>query len=430
VGFVVFIVHYCLKKSIAIQGYMGVQIGGTSYEEKVCSPMLTEIQIRNAKPREKPHRLYDERGMYIEIRPHGGKGFRLKYRFEGKYRYLALGMWPEVSLKEARVRRDEARKLVQAGIDPMHERKAKKLSAASDLTSTFESVAREWYLRYSPTWAESHSKTVLRRLEKDVFPWMGQRDISEIMAPELLDVIRRVEGRGALETAHRELTICGQVFRYAVATGRAERDPSQDLRGALPPVQSKHLAATTDPKRVGELLRMIWGYQGGLVVRCALKLGALLAVRPGELRKAKWSEIDFDKRQWAYLVTKTKTPHIVPLSDQALAILQELHPLTGGGEWVFPGRTHQRCMSENGVLAALRSLGIEKDEMCGHGWRAVFRTLLAEELGYRIELIEMQLAHRVPDAHGRAYNRTQFLAERRAMMQRWADYLEGLKTSD
>jgi integrase len=255
--------------------------------------------------------------------------------------------------------------------------------------------------------------------------------MGEIKAPELLDVIRRTEARGALETAHRELAICGQVFRYGVATGRCERDIAADLRGALPPVKTKHLASVTDPKRVGELLRIMDAYQGGLVVRSALRLAPLLFVRAGELRRMRWDDVDLEKAEWRYLVTKTNTQHIVPLSRQAVEILKELQPLTGNRpekEWVFPsGRSPLRPMSENGVLAAMRSLGIEKEELCGHGFRSIARTLLDEALGFRIELIELQLAHEVRDVHRRAYNRTQFLEERRAMMQRWADYLDELK---
>lgn len=390
--------------------------------------MLTDTAIRQAKGNGKVQRLWDERGMYLEITPSGGKVWRLKYRIDGREKRIGLGKYPEVGLKEARERREDARKLLANGVDPSVQRQAQKASAQLQAANKFEVVAREWFLRYSPNWAASHSKTVLRRLEKDIFPWMGDRPIAEITAPELLAVIRNVEGRGALETAHRELNICGQVFRYAVATGRAERDPAGDLRGALPPVQSKHLAAITDPKRLGEILRILDTYQGGLIVRCALHLAPLIFVRPGELRHAKWADIDLEKGEWRYAVSKTHTDHIVPLSTQAIAILKELHPLTGRREWVFPsGRSSLRPMSENAVLAALRSLGIEKEEMSGHGFRATARTLLDEELGVRVEIIEMQLAHRVKDVHGQAYNRTKFLDERCKMMQRWSDYLDSLK---
>jgi integrase len=390
--------------------------------------MLSDIKIRNAKPSEKAQRLYDERGLYLEVSPAGGKLWRFKYRMNGKEKRIGFGRYPDVPLALARERREEARKLLAAGIDPSVNRQAQKAAADLSSANSFETIAREWFLRYSPNWAESHSKTVLRRLEKDIFPWMGDRAIAEITAPQLLEVIRRVENRGALETAHRELNICGQVFRYAVATGRAERDPSGDLKGALPPVQTKHLAAITEPKRVGELLNTLDGYQGGLVVRCALRLAPNIFVRPGELRHARWTEIDFEKAEWRYLVTKTKTNHIVPLATQAIAILREIQPLTGHREWVFPsGRSPLRPMSENAVLAALRSLGIDKEEMSGHGFRAMARTILDEVLGVRPDLIEQQLAHAVKDPLGRAYNRTKYLDERREMMQQWADYLDELK---
>lgn len=366
--------------------------------------------------------------MYIEIAPTGGKNWRFKYRIDGKEKRISLGRYPDISLAQARERREEARKLVAVGIDPSANRKAQKSAAALRAANSFEVIAREWVQKYSPNWAESHTKTVIRRLERDIFPWLGDRPISEVTAPDLLAVIREVERRGALETAHRELNICGQVFRYAIATRRAERDPSGDLRGALPPVKSGHHAATTDPQGVGGILRMIDSYQGGFVVWCALRLGPLVFVRPGELRQARWADIDVEKAEWRFVVSKTHTDHIVPLSTQAIAILKEIQPLTGNREFVFPsGRSPLRPMSENGVLAGLRSLGITKEEMTGHGWRAVARTLLDEVLGYRVELIEMQLAHGVRDVHGRAYNRTKFLEERKAMMQRWADYLDGLK---
>jgi integrase len=381
--------------------------------------MLTDTQIRQLKGTGKAQRFWDERGLYIEVTPPGGKEKR-----------IGLGRYPDVGLKDARERREEARKLVANGVDPSQHRKAQKASALTSEANSFETTAREWFIRYQPTWAESHSKTVIRRLEKDIFPWLGDRAISEITAPELLAVLRNVEGRGALETAHREMTICGQVFRYAVATGRAERDITYDLRGALPPPQIVHHAAVTDPKRLGEILRILDSYQGGLVVRCALRLAPLIFVRPGELRRARWSEVDFENAEWRYVASKTKTEHIVPLSKQAIEVLREIQPLTGRSEWVFTnGRSISRPMSENAVLAALRALGIDKNEMTGHGFRASARTLLDEVLGFRIEIIEQQLAHAVRDAHGRAYNRTKHLDERRVMMQAWADYLDKLSKS-
>ncbi len=277
----------------------------------------------------------------------------------------------------------------------------------------------------APNWASSHGDKIIRRLERDVFPWIGERPIVEVTAPELLAALRRIESRGAPETARRALDNCGQVFRYAVAT---RRDPSGDLRGALPPAKSEHFAAITEPKQVAELLRMFDGYQGTFTVACGLRLAPLVFVRPGELRKAEWADIDLEGAEWRYTVTKTNTAHIVPLATQAVTTLRELHALTGTGRFIFPGaRSNGRPMSENAVLAAMRRLGIGKDEMSGHGFRAMARTILDEVLGVRPDLIEHQLAHAVRDPNGRAYNRTAHLAERRKMMQQWADYLDKLK---
>lgn len=390
---------------------------------------LTDTKARNAKPKDKQYKLFDSDGLFLLVVPSGGKWWRFKYRFDGKERLLSLGTYPEVSLAQARGRREASRKQVADGIDPSQARKALKAARLQD-ENTFEVVAREWHVKFSPTWTPGHAQTILSRLEKNVFPWMGKRPIIDIKPPELLMVLRRIESRGALETAHRVRAICGQVFRYAVATGRAERDPAADLRGALPPVTPNHLSAITDPKKVAGLLRAIDDYQGSLVTRCALRLAPLLFVRPGELRRMEWAEIDFDAAEWNIPADKmkTRTPHLVPLSTQALQILLELHPLTGGGRYVFPNpRTPQRPMSNNAVLAALRRMGIEKDEMTGHGFRAMARTILDEVLHVRPDYIERQLAHAVRDPHGRAYNRTTHLAERRKMMQTWADYLDGLK---
>ena len=389
---------------------------------------LTDTAIRNAKPAEKPVKLFDERGLYLEISPTGGKWWRLKYRFDGKEKRLSLGVYPDVSLKDARERRDAARKLLADGTNPSENRKAQKSARADRVANSFDVVAREWFAKYSATWAKDHGNRIIRRLDRDIFPWIGGRPVAEIAGPELLTVVRRIEDRGALETAHRALGNCGQVFRYAVATGRAERDPSGDLRGALPPVKGEHFAATTDPKRVGEILRALDGYQGTLTVRCALHLAPLVFVRPGELRKAEWGDIDLGAQEWRYTVTKTNTPHIVPLSRQAVEILRELQPLTGRGRFVFPGaRSNERPMSDNAILAAMRRMGIGKEEMSGHGFRAVARTILDEVLGVRPDYIEHQLAHAVRDPNGRAYNRTAHLPERRKMMQQWADYLDKLK---
>jgi integrase len=389
---------------------------------------ITDTAIRNAKVVEKPYSLTDGRGLSLQVQPTGGKWWRLRYRFDGKAKMLSLGIYPDVGLKEARERRDAARKMLADGIDPGENRKATKAAKAERAANSFEVVAREWYAKHEPNWAAHHGDRIIRRFERDIFPWVGGRPIAEVTAPELLAVMRRIETRGALETAHRALGNCGQVFRYAIATGRAKRDPSADLRGALPPVKSEHFAAVTEPKQAAELLRTLDGYQGTLTVACALRVAPLVFVRPGELRKAEWADIDLDAAEWRYTVTKTDTAHIVPLATQAVAILRELHAMTGTGRYVFPGaRTNGRPMSDNAILAAMRRLGISKDEMSGHGFRAMARTILDEVLGFRPDLIEHQLAHAVKDPNGRAYNRTAHLPERRKMMQQWADYLDKLK---
>lgn len=287
---------------------------------------LTDVKVRNAKPAEKQFKLFDGDGLFLLVTPNGKKGWRFKYRFGGKEKLLSFGTYPEVSLGEAREKRLAARKQVAAGIDPGEVRKAQKVSTTQELDS-FEVVAREWHGKFTPTWAQTHADTTLRRLERDVFPWLGGRPIGDIKAPDVLEVLRRVETRGALETAHRVKTICGQVFRYAVATGRAERDPAADLKGALPPAKKTHLAAITEPAKVGELLRAIDGYQGAFVVRSAMQLAPLVFVRPGELRLAEWSEIDFDAAEWNIPAErmKMKEAHLVPLSTHALNILRELH---------------------------------------------------------------------------------------------------------
>jgi integrase len=390
---------------------------------------LSEIKVRTAKPKEKPYKLSDVDGLFLFVSRGGGKWWRFKYRFEGKEKLLSLGTYPEISLVDARQRRDEARRQVAHGIDPAAVRKAQKQADTSQ-TETFEVIAREWHAKFTNQWSEGHAATTMRRMVLDLFPWMGGRPISEIKAPELLAVLRRVESRGVLETAHRIRTIAGQVFRYAVATGRAERDISGDLKGALPPPQVKHHAAIIDPKEIAPLLRAIEGYNGGFVVKSALRLSPMFFVRPGELRHAEWAEMDLDEAVWNIPAhkMKMKQPHIVPLCRQAVEILTQLKDLTGPSRYVFPSeRSFARPMSENSVNAALRYLGYDRDTMTGHGFRAMARTILDEVLQVRTDFIEHQLAHAVRDVNGRAYNRTSHLPERRKMMQKWADYLEGLK---
>jgi integrase len=391
---------------------------------------LTDIKVRKAKPQEKDVKLFDGGGLFLLVTSGGGKLWQFKYRFGGKEKKLSFGTYPEISLAQARGLRESARKQVAVGIDPGDVRKAEKRAGGESAANTFQAIAREWHERFSSSWTAGHAVTIMSRMERDLFPWLGARGINEIRAPELLAALRRVETRGALETAHRIRTIAGQVFRYAVATGRADRDLSADLRGALPPTSKKHHAAITDPNEVARLLRAIEGYQGGFVVRCALRLAPLVFVRPGELRQAEWAEIDFDEEQWEIPAArmKMKQPHLVPLCRQAMDILRELQPLTGSSRYVFPsGRSFARPMSNNAVNAALRRMGYDKDTMTGHGFRAVARTILDEVLQVRPDFIEHQLAHAVKDPNGRAYNRTAHLAERRRMMQTWGDYLDGLK---
>lgn len=392
---------------------------------------LSDVKIKNAKPTDKQYKLYDERGLFLIVSPAGGKWWRFRYRFDEKEKLLSLGVYPDIGLKDARERRDAARKMLAHAIDPGLHRKAEKTAKHAEATSSFEFVAREWYAKYAPIWAVHHGDRILRRLERDVFPWVGARAIADITAAEVLAVARRIEQRGALETAHRAISNCGQVFRYAVATSRAYRDPTGDLRGALPPVRGEHFSAVTEPAKVGELLRTLDGYQGSVVVSCALRLAPLVFVRPGELRTAKWCDFDLSAAEWRFHVSKTDTQHIVPLSVQAVAILREAEALTGGGTYVFPSaRSGERPMSDNAILAAMRRMGIQKEEMSGHGFRAMARTILDEVLGVRPDLIEHQLAHAVRDPNGRAYNRTAHLPERKKMMQRWSDYLEQLKKNE
>lgn len=391
---------------------------------------MTDVKARTAKPAEKPYKITDGDGLFLLVTPAGGKWWRFKYRFGGKEKLLSLGTYPEVSLVDAREKRDAARKQVAAGIDPGEVRKAQKAARNAAVENSFEVVAREWHGKFAKTWSAVHANTIMDRLEKEVFPWLGTRPIEEIKAPELLKVLRRMESRGALDTAHRVRNHCSQVFRYAIATGRAERDTAADLRGALPPVKCGHMAAPTDPKDVAPLLRAIDDYEGSFIVKCAMQLAPLLFVRPGELRHAEWSEIDLDTAEWNIPgpKMKMKESHLVPLPRQAIEILKALQPFTGNGKYVFPcHRSPLRCMSENAVNAGLRRLGFEKSEITGHGFRAIARTILDEVLGFRPDIIEHQLAHAVKDPLGRAYNRTTHLPERRKMMQIWSDYLDGLK---
>ena len=395
---------------------------------------LTQLQVKNAKIINKPLKVSDGGGLFLLVKssnPKDSKYWRLAYRFAGKQKTLALGVYPAVSLALARDRRDKARSLLVNGIDPSNTKKAKKIAIRAMEENSFEIVAREWFMGRRHNWKENHSSKIITRLEKDIFPWLGTCPVGEITAPELLIAIRRIESRGALETAHRTLSYCGQIFRYSIATGRATRDTAADLRGALPPVKEKHHASITDPKLIGKLLHNIDGYQGSFVTRCALQISPLVFLRPGELRKAEWIEIDLDKAEWRIPAARMKmnAVHIVPLASQTIAILREIHPLTGLGKYIFPGaRTDSRPMSENAVLGALRRMGYSNEEMTGHGFRSMASTLLNEQ-GFNRDAIERQLAHAERDSVRAAYNYAEYLPERQKMMQKWADYLDKLKAN-
>ena len=389
---------------------------------------LTDTAIRNARPEAVRKRLTDGKGLYLWLNPNGSRWWRFDYRHNGKRKTLSMGTYPDTGLADARAKRDDARKLLAAGIDPGEQRKAEKAAGLEAAANSFEVVAREWLAKQ--TWVPHYREKVGAWQTNDVWPYIGSRPIAELTAPDFLAVGRRIEARGAIESAHRVLQTCGQIMRYAIATGRAERNPVADLRGALAAPPERHHAAITSPAELGGLLRAIEGYSGDVTTRAALKLCALLFVRPGELRHAEWAEIDLDAAEWNIPAGKMKMrqPHLVPLPEQAVAILRDLHQLTGRGQYVFPGgRSPRRPMSNNAINAALRRMGYDKETMTAHGFRATARTMLDEVLGFRPDYIEHQLAHAVKDPNGRAYNRTKHLPERRKMMQGWADYLDALR---
>jgi integrase len=399
---------------------------------------LTDPTAKNAAPKEKPYKLADGRGLYLEVMPSGAKYWRLKFRFGGKEKRIALGVYcgpgegskVDVTLKAARKAATAARSKLADGIDPTETRRHDKIKQRASAENSFKAVALEWFTQESSHWSQNHSTRNKWLLEKNLFPWLGHRPIGEITPPELLAILRKTESKGTIETAHRAKQVAGQVFRYAVATGRAERDPTPDLKGALATPKEKHLAAITNPKEVGELLRAIDGFRGTPAVTAALKLSPLLFCRPGELRQMEWAEINWEESRWELPAEKMKMrlPHIVPLCTQALEILRELQSITGRGRYVFPSaRGASRPLSENGVRTALRTLGYTNEQMTPHGFRAMARTILDEVLKYRVELIKHQLAHAVKDANGRAYNRTSHIEDRTKMMQGWADYLYALK---
>jgi integrase len=386
---------------------------------------LSEARIRTAKPKQKPYKLFDERGLYLRVERRGGRLWRFRYRYGGVEKLLALGAYPDVTLKRAREKRDDARRLLADGIDPSAQRQAERIAQHD----TFEGVAREWLARQRKSLAEGTVSILSARLENYVYPYLGSRPIAAITAPELLATLRRIEARGRHETAHRARALTGRVFRYAIATGRAERDVSADLRDALAPVKARNFAAIVDPVRVGALLRAIDGYVGQPVTAAALRLAPLTFVRPGELRAAEWSEFDLPNAEWRIPGDRMKMgeQHIVPLARQALGILGELQPLTHRSRYVFPSLlSRDRPMSENTVNAALRRLGYSREEQTGHGFRTIASTLLNEQ-GFPPDIIELQLAHAERNKVRAAYNKAQRLVERRRMMQAWADYLDALR---
>ena len=389
---------------------------------------LTDPAIRKAKPGDKPRKLADGRGLFLLLQPSGGRWWRFRYMFGGKEKMLSLGTYPDVGLQEARDRRDEARKLVVAGIDPSAKRQADKGARQEAAANTFEPIAREWYAKQSKSWTDSYGSKVIRRLESDIFPWLGSRPVAAISAAELLKHLERIEERGAVETAHRALQTCGAVFRYAIRTGRAENDPSGALKGALTPWRPMPFAAATTPAAAAELLRKIDTSTSRIVTRSALRLAPLLFARPGEIVRMRWEELDLDTGQWRYFVTKTQRMHIAALSSQAVAILRDLQPVTGRGQYVFPGARKPRTdhMTGNAILVAARRAGVEKDESTIHGFRHMASTLLNEMGQWNPDAIEAALTHKMPGVRG-IYNQAQYLEERKRMMQAWADYLDVLR---
>lgn len=390
---------------------------------------LTDLAVKNAKPKETPYKLYDGGGLFLLVAPAGGKWWRLKYRFGGKEKLLSLGTYPLIGIKDARERRDEAKKRLSAGVDPGLHRQAVKSSVLSEQADTFETLAREWYAKHSLTLVDSHKNKIFSRLEKQLFPFIGSCPIRQLEAPHILAAVHHAEKRGAVETAHRLVQLCGQVFRYAIVTGRAKHDISADLRGALQNVTVQHRAAITEPRRIGALLRAIDGYEGYFPLVCAMRLAPLLFLRPGELRTGEWEEINFEAAEWRIPPAKMKMrqTHIVPLSIQALVILNELRVITGQGRYLFPSiRTTARPITDEALLAALRGMGFTKEEMSVHGFRGMASTILNEK-GYNRDWIERQLAHGERNGVRAVYNYAEYLPERRKMMQEYADYLTELK---
>jgi len=391
--------------------------------------LLTDTKLKALKPRALLYRIADSGGLCIEVNPSGSKLWRYRYRFAGKASMVALGTYPDVSLQEARQKRDDARRLVKNGANPAVQLKAMRTAVVERAANTFGAIAADYFEQNSNRLTAGTLKRDRRVVERDLNPYVGGTPIAEVSASVLLTALKRIKDRGALETAHRARALAAKIFRYAVVTRGIQNNPAVDLIGALPSRKTEHFASVTEPARVAELLRAIHGYSGNPATVAALKFAPLVFVRPGELRNAKWAEVDLDTAEWRFIASKTKTPHIVPLARQAIEILRELQPFTSFSEYVFPGvRSKRRGISENTITAALRRMGYDGNTMTGHGFRAMARTILDEQLGYRPDFIEHQLAHAVRDPLGRAYNRTAHLVERKKMMQGWADYLDALRT--
>ncbi|GAB1260780.1 tyrosine-type recombinase/integrase [Aurantivibrio plasticivorans] len=396
---------------------------------------LTDTKIRKAKAGPKDCKLYDEKGLFLLVKTTGAKYWRMKYRLDGKEKLLAIGVYPDISLKLAREKRDNARTLVAEGVDPVQLKRTTKL--AQSRINSFELIAREWYTKQLPTWAPATAKKRLALLENDLFPWLGASSVDDLTSMDLLTTLQRIESRGAKETAHNARQVLSQIYRYARVTQRSTNDPVQDLRGALAPKIAKHRPAITEPQELAKLLLNIDDYKGSYQVRAMLGLCPLLFQRPGEMITMEWAHLDLDKGEWRYVPPKTikKTtcpegvPHIVPLSTQAIGILKDILPLTGSGRYVFPSQRRQGGHASAGTInKALKTMGYDtQTEHCAHGFRSTARTILDEVLGFRVEWIEHQLAHAVRDALGRAYNRTTHLPQRIEMMQKWADYLDMLR---
>ena len=390
--------------------------------------MLTDTKLRSLKRKDAVFRVADTNGLCIEVRPAGSKIWRYRYRYAGKANMLTIGEYPAVSLAEARGERDKARALLKGGANPAQVVRIQRAAKVEQDGNTFALLGEELLEKRAKKLSPGSVVRERRMLEKDLGPFIGDLPIQDVTAPLLLMALRKVEARGAVETAHRARAAASLVFRYAIATGRTKHNPASDLVGALSSPQTKHFSSLTEPDQVAKLLKAIYGYQGSPVVSAALKLSALLFVRPGELRQARWEDINLDTAEWRYVTSKTKTPHIVPLAKQAVAILREVQPYARRSQYVFPGvRSASRSISENTINAALRNLGFDNTMMTAHGFRAMARTLLDEVLGFRPDFIEHQLAHAVRDPLGRAYNRTSHLDERTKMMQAWANYLDGLR---